>query len=215
MTRYSGVLIGTGFCLAFVLLNTGPPLHPTVALALRSLAIVAVVTIAVMVIATERRMSGAVEQDPGSGSGRRPSGDPESGPEKSSDGTGTEARDPVMRFGPFYFVVLALEIVLIVGGIMLLRHFDWPMQANVAWIAFAVGLHFFPLAWYWRMREIHLVATYMSALGAIGLAMAAAGQPDWVPFVSGVVTGTGGLAGLLAGTVSAFRSAAPEPVTRA
>ncbi|GAB3712475.1 hypothetical protein [Nocardiopsis oceani] len=215
MTRYIGILIGTGFCLAFVLLNTGPPLHPTVALVLRSLAIVAVVTIAAMVIATERRRSGAVEQDPGSGSGRRPSGGPESGPARSSDGTEPEARDPVMRFGPFYFVVVALEIVLIVGGIQLLRHFDWPMQANVAWIAFAVGLHFFPLAWYWGMRVIFHAATFMTVLGAVGLAMTAAGHPDWVPFVSGVVTGAGGLAGLLAGTVSAFRSAAPEPVTRA
>ena len=207
MTRYSGVLIGTGFCLAFVLLNTGAPLHPTVALALRGMAIVAALVICVLAIASGRRMSGAV--------GRAPDHGPDGSADRVWDGTETEAQGPAMRFGPFYFVVVALEIVLIVGGITLLLHFDWPMQANVAWIAFAVGLHFFPLAWYWGMRDIYLAAVFMTVLGAIGLVMTAVGQPDWVPFVSGVVNGAVGLIGLLASMASAFRSAAPEPVTRA
>ncbi|MFC9086045.1 hypothetical protein [Nocardiopsis dassonvillei] len=76
---------------------------------------------------------------------------------------------------------------------------DAPVQANVAWIALAVGLHFLPLARHWRTRSLLAVAVYMSVLGSAGLAMALTGHPDWVPLVSGVVTGLGMLTGLLVG----------------
>ncbi|MEU1900251.1 hypothetical protein ABZ512_17885 [Nocardiopsis dassonvillei] len=172
MTRFVGSLIGAGFGLAFVLANSGPPLDPTPALVLRVFAVAALVGVVVLAVVTGR----------GSGPAAEP------GPE-----------GPRMRFDAFYGVVVLLEAVLLFGGIQVLRALDAPVQANVAWIALAVGLHFLPLARHWRTRSLLAVAVYMSVLGAAGLAMALTGHPDWVPLVSGVVTGLGMLAGLLVG----------------
>jgi hypothetical protein len=170
VTRFLGVYIGAGFGLAFVLANAGPPLDPTLALVLRVLAVAALIGIIALTVALGRRPvpEGAAPTD-----------------------------TPALRFGPFYGAVVAAEVVLILGGIQVLRLFDLPYQANVCWIALVVGLHFFPLAWYWRTREILVVALYLSVLGAVGLAMVFTGHPAWAPFVSGVLSGVGMLGGLL------------------
>ncbi|MFD6948975.1 hypothetical protein A6A08_02970 [Nocardiopsis sp. TSRI0078] len=192
MTRFVGFLIGAGFGLAFVLANSGPPLDPAVALVLRVLAVAALLAVIALVVVLGR--------------GSNP------GP-----GTASAHEGPRMRFGPFYGVVVVLEAVLLFGGIQVLRALDAPMQANVAWIALTVGLHFFPLAWYWRTRSILGAAVYMTVLGAVGLAMAFTGHPDWVPLVSGVVTGIGMLAGILVSLAlmnKAVGASADTPTTR-
>ncbi|NYH52937.1 hypothetical protein HNR06_002526 [Nocardiopsis arvandica] len=181
MTRFVGFLIGAGFGLAFVLANSGPPLDPTAALVLRVLAVAALLAVIALVVALGRRSSGPV---PDSGSAA----------ESAQEGPG-------MRFGPFYGVVVALEAVLLFGGIQVLRALDAPVQANVAWIALTVGLHFLPLAWYWRTRSILGAAVYLTVLGAVGLAMAFTGHADWVPLVSGVASGVGILTGILVSLV--------------
>lgn len=180
MTQFVGSLIGAGFGLAFVLANSGPPLDPTVALVLRVLAVAALVGVIALSVVTGRR------------SGPSPEPDPEG---------------PRMRFDAFYGVVVLLELVLLFGGIQVLRALDAPGQANVAWIALAVGLHFLPLSRHWRTRSLLAVAVYMSALGVAGLVMAFTGHPDWVPLVSGVVTGLGMLFGLLGGLLFSLVSA--------
>ncbi len=172
MTRFVGPLIGAGFGLAFVLANSGPPLDPAVALVLRVFAVAALVGVVALTVVTGRRTGPDAEPDP---------------------------EGPRMRFDAFYGVVVLLELVLLFGGIQVLRALDAPVQANVAWIALAVGLHFLPLSRHWRTRSLLGVAAYMSVLGAVGLAMALTGHPDWVPLVSGVVTGLGMLTGLLVG----------------
>ncbi|WP_232532400.1 hypothetical protein [Nocardiopsis dassonvillei] len=174
MTRFVGSLIGAGFGLAFVLANSGPPLDPTLAFVLRVFAVAAFVGVVVLAVVTGRGSGPAAESEPG------PEG-------------------PRMRFDAFYGVVVLLEAVLLFGGIQVLRALDAPVQANVAWIALAVGLHFLPLARHWRTRSLLAVAVYMSVLGAAGLAMALTGHPGWVPLVSGVVTGLGMLTGLMVG----------------
>ncbi|WP_304452817.1 hypothetical protein [Nocardiopsis sp. YSL2] len=180
MTRFLGVYIGAGFGLAFVLANTGPPLDPALALVLRVLAVAALVGVVALSLVL----------------GRRPA------PDGGRPGDDT----PALRFGPFYGAVVAAEVVLILGGIQALRLLDAPDQANVCWIALVVGLHFFPLARYWRTREILVVALYLSVLGAAGLAMVFSGHPAWAPFVSGVLSGAGMLGGLLVSLAVPFLS---------
>lgn len=180
MKRFVGFLIGAGFGLAFVLANSGPPLDTTLALVLRVLAVAALLAIIALTVSLSRR---------------------------PAPGTDTPQEGPRMRFGAFYGVVVALEVVLILGGIQALRAMEAPMQANVAWIALVVGVHFLPLAWYWRARSILGAAVYISALGAVGLAMALADRPDWVPFVSGVTTGLGILTGILVSLLLMRRAA--------
>ncbi|WP_306366539.1 hypothetical protein [Nocardiopsis sp. CC223A] len=179
MRQFMGILIGAGFGLAFVLANAGPPLPSAVGMVLRVLAVAALVATVVL--------SGALSRRPAPPAA-------EAGPA------------PAFRFGPFYGVVVLVEVVLIFGGVQVLRLSEAPWQANVAWIALVVGLHFLPLAWYWRMREILAAALYISAMGAVGLVMVAVGAAEWAPFVSGVLTGLGILAGILVSLVVMLRA---------
>lgn len=181
MRQFTGFLIGAGFGLAFVLANAGPPLPSAVGLVLRVLAVAALVAVIVLSVALSRR------------------------PAPPVTGTG-----PAFRFGPFYGTVVLVEVVLIVGGIQVLRLLEAPWQANIAWIALVVGLHFLPLAWYWRMRQILAAALYISAMGAAGLVLVALGAVEWAPFVSGVLTGLGILTGMLVSLVGMLRAPLPE-----
>lgn len=183
MRQFTGFLIGAGFGLAFVLANAGPPLPSAVGLVLRVLAVAALVAVIVLSVALSRR------------------------PAPPVTGTGP---GPAFRFGPFYGTVVLVEVVLIVGGIQVLRLLEAPWQANIAWIALVVGLHFLPLAWYWRMRQILAAALYISAMGAAGLVLVALGAVEWAPFVSGVLTGLGILTGMLVSLVGMLRAPLPE-----
>lgn len=184
MRQFTGFLIGAGFGLAFVLANAGPPLPSSVGVVLRVIAVAALVAVVVL--------AGTLSRRPGP---------------PPSAGTGPE---PAFRFGPFYGVVVLVEVVLILGGVQVLRLLEVAGQANVAWVALIVGLHFLPLAWYWRMRQILAAAVYISAMGVIGLVLVASGAAEWAPFVSGVLTGLGILTGILAGLVGMMRAVPAE-----
>lgn len=180
LTRFAGFFVGSVFGLAFVLINSGPPLPAAVSLTLRTLALmaaVAIVTLAVLAMRKGSRENSGETQTPTGGSGGKPT---------------------TPRFGVFFGVVTLIEFALIIGGAITIGNLPAvPDQAGVAWVALIVGLHFFPLAWYWKQREILVVGGYTTVLGAIGLVMTLAGYQDWVPLVSGVVTGAGFLLGPL------------------
>jgi hypothetical protein len=169
LARFAGFFVPAVFGLAFVLINSGPPLPSAVALVVRFLAVSAAVAIVVLALLGMRKGSGADH---------------------------SSARAP--RFGAFFGVVTTIEVLLIIGGAQTISRLEnIPDQAGVAWVTLVVGLHFFPLAWYWKMPEIFYVAGYGTLLGGIGLTMALLGHPDWVPLISGVVTGAGFLLGPL------------------
>ncbi|MFE0152085.1 hypothetical protein ACFWY5_33430 [Nonomuraea sp. NPDC059007] len=110
-------------------------------------------------------------------------------------------------FGKGYLVVVAAEAVLLFGGLRVLAAWGVPAQANVAWVAFVVGVHFVALAPIWKDWAIAVPGAVLTVLGVAGLVMAATAGLAWVPFVSGVLSG----AVLLAGSVTfgwrAIRSA--------
>ncbi|MEC3893517.1 MULTISPECIES: hypothetical protein [Nocardiopsis] len=182
-TRFSGFLIGSFFGLVFVLVNVGPPLSPALIWGIRVLAVTMAAAVIVLIILISRRESTQNAQPP-------------------SD---AEPEEP--RFGPFFGVVVLIEFALIFAGATLIGRLGLPPETGVAWVALVVGLHFFPLAWKWRQRELVFVAWYATVLGAIGLALVAAGLPAWAPLVSGVVTGCGMLLGCLLGIVPLYRRA--------
>ena len=101
-------------------------------------------------------------------------------------------------FGPSYRVVVVGELVLLVAGFFVLSLLDAPVQANVAWIATVVGLHFVALASAWKTRSILVVGVVLTALGVAGLALLGSAA-EWVPFVSGVLSGVTLLGGSLYG----------------
>ncbi|MEV6875699.1 hypothetical protein [Amycolatopsis sp. NPDC051128] len=102
-------------------------------------------------------------------------------------------------FGPSYRVIVIGEVVLLVAGFFVLNLLDAPVQANVAWIATVVGLHFAALASAWKTRSILVVGVVLTVLGVVGLALLGSPALPWVPFVSGVLSGVTLLGGSLYG----------------
>ncbi|NBH05829.1 hypothetical protein [Amycolatopsis sp. SID8362] len=101
-------------------------------------------------------------------------------------------------FGPSYRVIVIGEVVLLVAGFFVLTLLEAPVEANVAWIATIVGLHFVALAWAWKTRSILVVGAVLTVLGVVGLALLGSAA-EWVPFVSGVLSGVTLLGGSLHG----------------
>ncbi|WP_211264024.1 hypothetical protein [Streptosporangium amethystogenes] len=92
-------------------------------------------------------------------------------------------------FGRGYLVVVAAEAILLFGGLRVLAAWGRPEQANVAWVAFVVGVHFIALAPVWKDWGIAVPGVVLTLLGAAGLVLASTAAVAWVPFVSGVLSG--------------------------
>lgn len=185
IARFSAFFIASVFGLAFVLINSGPPLPASATLVVRILGIAAAAGVVVLALLCMRRGGQA--------------------------GAGASSATGAPRFGVFFGVVTTVEVLLIIGGAQTISRLDGvPDQAGVAWVTLIVGLHFFPLAWHWKQHEILTVAWYGTVLGGIGLAMALLGYPEWVPLVSGVITGVGFLLGPLVVLVLMLRGTTAE-----
>lgn len=102
-------------------------------------------------------------------------------------------------FGPSYRLIVIGEVVLLVAGFFVLSLLAAPVQANVAWIATIVGLHFAALASAWQTRSILVVGVVLTVLGVAGLALLGSPALPWVPFVSGTLSGLTLLGGSLYG----------------
>ncbi|MFB4319221.1 hypothetical protein [Actinomadura sp. 21ATH] len=164
-----GLLVGSGFGTAFVLANAGEPLPGPAGIALRVLAVLCLGAVVVTGFRTDRR--------------------------------GEDHRGAARPgwFGPRFGLVVVAEFALIFGGIAVLRALDAPQQVNVAWIALVVGLHFVALAPIWKRRAIAVPGVLLTGLGAAGMVMAAVSAAEWIPFVSGVLSGAVLLGGSLYG----------------
>jgi hypothetical protein len=171
--RLTGLAVGAAFGTAFVLANAHSPLGENVRFGLR-IAIVGIDVALLLLIATAVRR-------------RRARGNPR--PAGSGE---TRA-----WFGRSFVWVVAGELFLLVAGLQLLRALDAPTQANVAWIALVVGLHFVAFAAIWRERSIAVPGWLLFALGVAGLVMSDTGGLRWVPLVSGVASGCALLIGSL------------------
>ncbi len=196
----TGGLVGVGFGLVFVLVNSaGLGGWTTV------LRVAAVVVAVVVVVDLVRRLG------PAAGPG---------GPAAASDPT--EATDPIgatgpaaRRVGPWsrgYLLVVAAEAVALFGGVqVVVRLLDAPRYA-IAWVAFVVGVHFVGLALLWRVRRFHLLAAAMVGLAVVAVVAGAAGASD---AVVRLVAGVGSGVVLLVFAATSGRRLGPGPVVRA
>jgi hypothetical protein len=112
---------------------------------------------------------------------------------------GRPTLDDRPMFGPSYRVIVIGEVVLLIAGFFVLSLLDAPVQANVAWIATIVGLHFVALASAWKTRSILVIGVVLTVLGVVGLALLGTAALSWVPFVSGTLSGVTLLGGSLYG----------------
>lgn len=171
--RLTGLGVGAAFGTAFVLANAHAPLRENVRLGLL-VAIVGVDVALLLLIALAVRR-------------RRAYGDVGA----------ARARGRGMWFGRSFLWVVAGELFLLIAGLQLLRALGAPTQANVAWIALVVGLHFVAFAVIWREKSIAIPGSLLFAFGAAGLVMSDTGALRWVPLVSGVASGCALLIGSL------------------
>ena len=166
--RYIGAIIGAAFGLGFVLANARSPLSGTADSLLRTLAILGFGAVLVVGAVARRRT------DP------------------------REAAPSATLFGSRYWLIVAGEVLLLAAGLGILRAVHAPQEVNVAWIAFVVGLHFiaFAAAGVWD-HGVAVAGSILVVLGVAGLALAAASEAQWIPLVSGVLSGLTLLAGTL------------------
>ncbi|MFD8549005.1 hypothetical protein [Streptomyces sp. NPDC059649] len=182
LQRMSGVFIGALFGTVFVVANAHDPLSPAVGVTLRVVAVLTFGGLLALALLAGRR-------------GRA-----------VGDGDGDGAPRVDWFRGKFGFVVAA-EAVLLVGGRLALRGAGAPDETAVAWIALIVGLHFMALAAVWQRRSVAVPGTALTALGVVGLGMAATRAVVWVPFVSGVLSGVALLGGCAYAIAQTYRSA--------
>ncbi|MFI6321063.1 hypothetical protein ACIBG8_26235 [Nonomuraea sp. NPDC050556] len=161
----TGLLIGAVLGAVFVMVNAQSPLNPGVGTALRVVAIAGAVAVLALWFLAQRQVHGSP----------------------------AEARQNMFSKG--YWIVVAIEAVLLFGGTKLLTAWGVPTQVNVAWVALVVGVHFLGLAPIWKSRSILVPGAVLTALGLAGFAVAAAGSVEWVPLVSGVGSGLALVAG--------------------
>jgi hypothetical protein len=166
LQRMAGLLIAAVGGTVFVFVNTQSPLNSTIVILLRVLAAITLAGLVVMWFLTARRV-------------RTGGGNPESTP-------GPRGQSP---FSGGYWLIVIAEGVLLFGGLALLRPLGLPGQANIAWVAFVVGVHFIALGPVWKEKSIMVLGAIITVLGIIGFVMAATSALAWVPFVSGVLSG--------------------------
>jgi hypothetical protein len=159
-----GLVIGAAFGTVFVLANAHPPVNGIVGASLRALAVLALAVVVAGVLRLARRAPGGQVNAP-----------PDA--------------DEVDWYGTGFRLVVGAEVALLAGGIAAVRIWDGPEEAIVAWVAFVVGLHLVAFAPLWGEPDIAVPGVALAVLGATGLALAFTSAAEWVPLVSGVLSG--------------------------
>ncbi|MBN9109625.1 MAG: hypothetical protein J0I34_12655 [Pseudonocardia sp.] len=167
----TGLIIGIVFGLVFVIVNSGPLGSP----ASTVLRIAGVAVAAVLLFVLQARVRG---------------------------GTGVGLpRDGGVGFTRGYWIVVAIEVVALFGGLMLINGVFGHGEFGVAWVAVVVGLHFVGLGVVWHAPSLHVLGGVLTGLGILGAVLGlATGSAAWIAGVAGVGSG----AALLAGTAYAL-----------
>ncbi|MFX0593045.1 hypothetical protein [Melissospora conviva] len=109
-----------------------------------------------------------------------------------------------------YWLILALEAVALFGGLAVINNVLHRTAVSVAWVALVVGVHFFGLAWIWRMPLYHWLGAAMTLLGLAGfLVYALGGTAATVGLVAGVGSGVALYAAVGAALRDALRGRDP------
>jgi len=158
-----GSTIAAVFGLIFLLVNTSA-LPPAAAWTLRVLALIAFAGILLAVF----RIGRAIPAEAG----------PES-PARSAS-----------PFGRSYWLIVAVEVVALFGGVRLLTGPLGHPDGGVAWVSFVVGVHFFALAAAFHAPYFNWLAVAVTLCGTIGLILVFAGSAQgWIDVIGGVFPG--------------------------
>ncbi|BCY08150.1 hypothetical protein [Actinoplanes sp. L3-i22] len=103
-----------------------------------------------------------------------------------------------------YWYAVAGEVVALFGGLYVINQVLAAPEVAVAWVAVVVGVHFFPLAWAWRMPVYHWLGAAMTLLGVAGFVAHGLGASDGVV---GLIAGVGSGAALYAAVAAGIQDA--------
>ncbi|WP_285777507.1 hypothetical protein [Microtetraspora sp. NBRC 13810] len=184
----TGMLVGAVFGAVFVMVNSSAPLSLVIGILFRVLAVLALAGVAAMWYHAGRRLghAGAELVAAALGAGR--------------------------RFGGGYVVVVAGEAIALFGGLAALSAVRAPEQVDVAWVALVAGVHFVALGPIWKQVGVIVPGAILTVLALAGFVMSVTPAIDWVPFVSGTLSGMTLLAGCVTYAWLGFSSiAAPAP----
>ncbi|WP_169250799.1 hypothetical protein [Brevibacterium sp. 'Marine'] len=160
-----GALIGAGFGLLFLVLNT---------VQFSTLGRTLVITVGVIVFAgiAVLAVRGLLRKR---GGGGRLGASGERG-----------RRGP--PFGRAYWIIVLIEAGLLFAGTRLLASLGHS-ELGVAWVAVVVGTHFFALGWVFGLDRFHVLATAVTLCGIGGFIAFFAAAPAFIPVISGVISG--------------------------
>ncbi|GAY11074.1 monooxygenase [Pseudonocardia sp. N23] len=116
-------------------------------------------------------------------------------------GAGPGGRGAGAGFTRGYWVVVAVEVVALFGGLNLINGVFGQGGYGVAWVAFVVGVHFVGLGAVWHAPPSHVLGAVLTGLGILGAVLGlVTGSDAWIAGVAGVGSG----AALLLGTAVAL-----------
>ena len=158
-----GALIGAGFGLLFLIINTGQfsTLGRTLVI---TVGVLAFAGIAIFAIRGLMQSGRAGRGESGKGSRREP------------------------PLGRAYWIIVLIEAVLLFAGTRLLAGLGHP-ELGVAWVAVVVGTHFYALGRVFGLDRFHVLATVVTLCGIGGFIAFFAAAPAFIPVVSGVIAG--------------------------
>ena len=158
-----GALIGAGFGLLFLIINTGQfsTLGRTLVI---TVGVLAFAGIAIFAIRGLMQGGRAGRGESGKGSRREP------------------------PLGRAYWIIVLIEAVLLFAGTRLLAGLGHP-ELGVAWVAVVVGTHFYALGRVFGLDRFHVLATVVTLCGIGGFIAFFAAAPAFIPVISGVIAG--------------------------
>ncbi len=103
---------------------------------------------------------------------------------------------PGVGFSRAYWLIVAGEIVVGIGGLAVLNSVFGIHDASIAWISVVVGIHFFGFYVIWRLPIMVWVGAAITICGALGLIEAGLDQSAaLIAVVAGILPGAVLLAG--------------------
>ncbi len=103
---------------------------------------------------------------------------------------------PGVGFSRDYWLIVAGEVIVGLGGLAVLNSVFGIHDASIAWISVVVGVHFFGFYVIWRLPIMVWVGAAITACGALGLIAAGMDRSAaLIAVVAGVVPGAVLLAG--------------------
>lgn len=131
---------------------------------------------------------------------------------RSAEPKGPASSGAPMAFGRRYWLIVAGEVVALVGGLVVINGVLAAGRFGVAWVAVVVGVHFLGLATVWWPKGFTVLGVVIILLGVAGFGVGAlGGSATAIGAVSGIASGAALFAMVAVALVLTERPASDKP----